>query len=163
MRAVQAGKRAAYTTLFMRYQAAIYGYALRMTRRKELAEEVFQDTFLSVHRARGSFDPRMGSFRSWLYRIATNTLRDRARSAARRPEVEVAEWDGASQSPPESKLMLERALAALPEPLRDAFLLGVVGGLDHNEIATALGITPDNARARLSRARLKLRETLEVA
>lgn len=163
MIAVQAGQQGAFEALFHRYRAAIYGYALRMTRRKEVAEEVFQDTFLAVHRAKGSWNPQAGSFRSWLYRIATNALRDRARATARRPEVESADWDGATSDTPESKLMLERALGALPEPLRDAFLLGVVGGLDHNEIASALGITPDNARARLSRARLKLREILEVA
>ena len=51
----------------------------------------------------------------------------------------------------------------LPENLRDAFLLAAVNGLDHNEIATALDISADNARARVSRARVRLREILEAA
>ncbi|MFZ5478397.1 MAG: RNA polymerase sigma factor [Myxococcota bacterium] len=160
MELVRRGDAAAYTTLFDRYRAPVYGYVLRMVRRREVADEVFQDTFLAVHRARASYASGEGSFRSWLYRIATNAARDRARRTARRPEV-YEEVEVPVREAPGDRLMLERALAELPENLREAFLLGAAFGMDHNEVAAALDITPDNARARLSRARARLREILQ--
>lgn len=159
---VQEGSADAYATLFARHRAPLYGYLLRMTRRGELADEVFQETFLSVHRARATWSGAEGSFRSWLYRIATNALRDAQRRAIRRPEVLGEELDVVTHDAPSDRIALERALGHLPDNLRDAFLLGALHGFDHNEIATALEISPDNARARLSRARARLRELLEV-
>ena len=50
------------------------------------------------------------------------------------------------------RMDLEQAIAALPENLREAFLLGVVEGFDHKEVAAQLDIRPDNVRARISRA-----------
>ena len=79
---VRDGSVVAYTALFDRHRAALYGYALRMAQRPEVAEEVFQDTFLRVFRARATWSSRNASFRSWLYRIATNAVRDRARARA---------------------------------------------------------------------------------
>lgn len=163
MDAVRDGSEDAYATLFERYRAPLYGFSLRMTRQRETADDVFQETFLRVHRARSTWSHHDGTFRSWLYRIAVNTVRDRARAAARRPEVLGEEWEPAQRGAPDDRIALERALAALPDNLRDAFLLGAVAGLDHNEVAEALGVSPDNARARISRARSRLRELLEVS
>jgi RNA polymerase sigma-70 factor, ECF subfamily len=160
MELVQRGDESAFATLFLRHKSPVYGYILRMVRRSELADETFQDTFLSVHRARMTWSRTGGTFRAWLFRIATNAVRDRARRAARRPEVLSDEWELPHREWPTDRIALERALAALPENLRDAFVLGAVQGLDHQELAVALEITPDNARARLSRARVRLRELL---
>lgn len=163
MDSVQQGSADAFATLFARHRAPLYGYLLRMTRRPEVADELFQDAFLSVHRARATWSSADGTFRSWLYRIATNALRDGNRRAARRPEVLGEELEIAGRDAPAERLGLERALGELPDNLRDAFLLGAVQGFDHNEIAAALDITPDNARARVSRARTRLRELLEAS
>ncbi|MBM4366385.1 MAG: sigma-70 family RNA polymerase sigma factor [Deltaproteobacteria bacterium] len=161
MDAVRDGSEDAYGALFERYRAPLYGFSMRMTRHRETADDVFQETFLRVYRARSTWSHQDGSFRSWLFRIAVNTIRDRARAAARRPEVLGDDWEPAYQGAPDDRIALERALAALPDNLRDAFLLGAVAGLDHNEVAGALGVSPDNARARISRARSRLRELLE--
>ncbi len=163
MDAVREGSEAAYGTLFERHRAALYGYALRMTRHPESADDVFQETFLRVHRARATWSSHEGSFRSWLFRIATNTVRDRARQAARRPEVLGDAWEPFFHPHHLQRIELERALGELPESLREAFVLTVVLGMDHNEVAAALSISPDNARARVSRARVRLRELLEVS
>ena len=55
---------------------------------------------------------------------------------------------------------VEAAIASLPDPLREAFLLGPIQGFDHREVAEMIGISPDNARARISRARAALRAVL---
>lgn len=158
---VQQGDADAFTALFERHRAPLYGYVLRMVRRPEVADELFQEAFLSVHRARATWSAHQGSFRSWIYRIATNAVRDRARQSARRPEVLGETWEPGTRVSHIDRLALEQTLGALPENLREAFLLGGVHGMDHQEIAVALGISPDNARARLSRARVRLRELLE--
>jgi RNA polymerase sigma-70 factor (ECF subfamily) len=164
MERVQAGEEAAFAALFSRYRLSLYGYIRRMVHRSEVADELFQDSFLNVHRFRSSWKPGQSSFRAWLYRIATNLIRDKGRAQQRRPELLVD--DPAASIPhadPISKMALERALSQLPENLRDAFLLGALEGLDHHELALALSIEPDNARARLSRARTRLRELLEYS
>ncbi len=163
MDAVREGSEAAYATLFERHRAGLYGYALRMTRQPEAADDVFQESFLRVHRARATWSSHEGSFRSWLYRIATNAVRDRVRAAARRPEVLGEAWEPYVHANHTERLELERALAELPDTLREAFVLTAVLGMDHNEVAAALDISPDNARARVSRARVRLRELLEVS
>lgn len=160
---VQQGSADAFATLFARHRAPLYGYLLRMTQRAEVADEVFQDAFLSVHRARNTWSSGEGTFRSWLYRIANNALRDGRRRTARRPEVLEEGVELVTRDTPAERIALERALLGLPENLRDAFLLASVNGFDHNEIAAALDISPENARARVSRARARLRELLEAA
>jgi RNA polymerase sigma-70 factor (ECF subfamily) len=167
MSLVKTGNTSAFETLFARYKRPLYGYLRRMVSRSELADELFQETFLNVHRFRSSWDIQLGSFRGWLYRIATNLMRDRLRSQGRKPEVLVIEdrpVEGTEAAGDLAlRLELEHALEKLPDTLKDAFYLGAMEGLDHHEVALALSITPDNARARISRARTRLRELLEVA
>lgn len=161
MERVQNGDAAAFRVLFDRYQGRVHSYLLRRTRDREQAAEVYQETFLKVYRARNSWNPER-PFRPWLFGIAANTARDRARRSARRPvEVELHDWQEQSTRPDHAERMaLESAISALPDTLRDAFLLGAVEGFDHREVAAQLDITPANARARVSRARAWLRRYL---
>jgi RNA polymerase sigma-70 factor (ECF subfamily) len=69
---VRAGDEQAFEALLKRYQGKIYRLALSVTKRREDAEEVLQDVFLSVYRQIGSFDGR-SAFGTWLYRICVNT------------------------------------------------------------------------------------------
>lgn len=158
---VQAGDQQAYQTLFERYQAPVWTYLVRRTRDQEAANELFQEAFLKVWRSCDTFKPGQ-RFKPWVYRIATNAARDRYRYDQR--EVETADVDvelGSSQPLSHIELMhLEQAIGELPDAYREAFLLGPVQGMDHNEVADVLGISPANARARISRARNKLRERL---
>ena len=92
-----------------------------------------------------------------------NAAKDHARKVRRLPvEVELSPTlQGEGTRNPVTKMDLEQAISALPENLREAFLLGAVEGFDHNEVAAQLDISPDNARARISRARSRLRKMLE--
>ncbi len=161
MERVQTGDAAAFRVLFDRYQARVHGFLLRRTRDPELAAELYQETFLKVHRARDTWTPGR-PFKPWLFGIAANAARDRARRAARRPvEVALHDWQEESHRPdPAARMSIAAAVGELPEHLREAFLLGTVEGFDHNELADQLSISPANARARVSRARAWLRARL---
>src|SRR5436190_12075880 len=157
---VQEGDGAAYRMLFDRHHERVYGYLVRRVRSPELARDLFQETFLSVHRARHTWTPGR-AFRPWLYGIATNAVRDHFRRTARRPmEVAIERAPTVTHENPVGAMQLERAIGQLPDGLREAFLLGAVEGFDHNEVAEQLGINPDAARARISRARAQLRAVL---
>jgi len=157
---VQEGDGAAYRMLFDRHHERVYGYLVRRVRSPELARDLFQETFLSVHRARHTWTPGR-AFRPWLYGIATNAVRDHFRRTARRPmEVAIERARTVTHENPVGAMQLERAIGQLPDGLREAFLLGAVEGFDHNEVAEQLGINPDAARARISRARAQLRAVL---
>ncbi len=156
----QQGNAAAYEVLFKRHDRAIYGFLLRKTRQPEYASELFQETWLKVHRGRHTY--RQGqAFRPWLYGIALNATRDAGRQASRRVDtVELSIDKPVAAERHADRLTLEQAIDLLPDTLRDAFLLGAVHGLDHREVAEQLNISPDNARARISRARSFLRDHL---
>ena len=159
MASVQQGDATAYRTLFERHHNRLYGYLVRRTRDPQIAADLFQETFLRVHRARHTWKSGR-PFRPWLFGIAVNATKDHARKVRRLPdEVELGQGP-VTRDRPETRIHLETAIAGLPETLREAFLLGVVEGFDHNEVAAQLDITPANARARISRARARLRDQL---
>ena len=158
---VQRNDSDAYEVLFERHHARVYGYLLRRTRSPQIAADLYQETFLRIYRARATWQDGR-PVRPWIFGIAVNATRDHARKVRRLPvEVELSPIHGEARGDhPESRMDLEQAISALPENLREAFLLGTVEGFDHNEVADQLGIRPDNARARISRARAQLRKLL---
>jgi len=162
MERVVSGDAAAYRALFERHGDRVYGYLSRLSGDAERGADLTQETFLRVWRSRSTWTPGR-PVRPWIFGIAANAARDAARARGRRPEeVELGPHHAPSHSPAAGQGRdLERALAALPDPLREAFLLAVVEGLDHNELGHQLQISPDNARARVSRARAALRRALD--
>jgi RNA polymerase sigma-70 factor (ECF subfamily) len=161
MMRVQQGDSEAYKVLFERHQGRVYGYLLRRTRSPEIAADLYQETFLRLYRARNTWQ-KGRPVRPWLFGIAVNAAKDHARKVRRLPvEVELSPTlQGEGIRNPVTKMDLEQAIAGLPDHMRDAFLLGAVEGFDHNEVAAQLDISPDNARARISRARAQLRKML---
>jgi len=160
MQRVQQNDTAAYEMLFERHRSGSYGFLLRKVRDRELASDLFQETWLRVHRGRRTYRPGQ-NFKPWLFGIALNTARDAGRKRSRELEtVELRVDKPSPRSDHAGRMTLETAIGKLPETLRDAFLLGAVHGLDHNEVAARLDISPANARARISRARKLLREQL---
>lgn len=157
---VQQGDRQAFEALFERWKDPIWSFLARRTGDPEIASDLYQEVFLRVWRSASTWRPGE-RFRPWIYRIAANVGRDRFRRSTR--EISTVEIDperGGSFTDPLASVDVERALTRIPEALREAFLLGALSGLDHNEVAAALGITPANARARISRARVALRQIL---
>jgi RNA polymerase sigma factor (sigma-70 family) len=162
MERLQRGDPRAFDALHARYRAGVWSFLRRHCQDEPTARELYQDTFFKVWRGAATWRPG-NAVRPWLYRIAANAARDAHRARGRQVTLLDLDPDDVGRgvgSDPVDAVALSRAIEQLPVPLREAFLLGAVHGLDHQELAVALDVTPDNARARLSRARARLRALL---
>jgi RNA polymerase sigma-70 factor (ECF subfamily) len=174
------GDFAAFETLVSKYERRIFNLARRILNQQHDAEEVVQQTFLSVIEHLKGFR-QQSSFYTWLTRIATNHAlalmrRESVRSAVPladdRPDEGysdiphpqfIAQWRETPEeiaSRRETRALVSEALDELDEKYRLVFLLRDVEGLSTAETAEALGISQSNVKVRLLRARLMLRERL---
>ncbi|MBE2248659.1 MAG: RNA polymerase sigma factor [Myxococcus sp.] len=166
-----AGDRGAYDALVARWRGPLYRFARRLLHDDAAAEDVLQDTFLTVHRRLADWRAE-GSFKSWLFSIARNQvlmLRRRrvGEPATHEPLESLAELGAAAgwgqvMSPHalterlEQHTQLEQALASLDDEAREVLLLRDVEGLSGEDTAQALGLTLPAMKSRLHRARLRL-------
>jgi RNA polymerase sigma-70 factor (ECF subfamily) len=164
------GDRRAFDLVYDRYRSRLAGFLLRLTRRRDLAEELLQETWirLATHAPRLADDTR---FAPWLFTVARNLFRSQRRYSLDAlfegrlggPSVEAIErtspFDLASAS--ELERRLELALARLPTKYREVLLLVAVERLDPADAAGALGLRPDALRQRLARARGMIAKELE--
>ena len=163
------GDAAAFEEVYRTHSSRLYGLILRMVGNPTDAEDLLQEVFLAAHRKLDGFrgDSALGT---WLYRLATNHVLDHLRSrAARTGQVTDAFDEDPVLPDPGSRaiaertvahLDLERALAQLPPGCRAAFLLHDVEGLEHREVADALGIAEGTSKSQVHKARLRLRALL---
>jgi RNA polymerase sigma-70 factor, ECF subfamily len=178
LRAVVNGEAGAFDQFVDRFGNRLYAFGLRMCGQREDAEDVFQDTLISVFQKLQTLrEP--GALTTWLYRIVANaclTKRRRSRFAPERelsldallPDGEVL--DGPilpDDHGPESELYrrelseaLEEGVRDLPPDFRIVWLMRDVEGLSTEETAEALGISIPSAKMRLHRARMALRRQL---
>ena len=151
--------------LFRTYNAALVRYLTRRLGDRDWAEEVAQETFVRALR-QGSIQNE----RAWLFAVATNLVRDEARKDMRRRKhlALLAEQERDTMvEPQETTLeraqeaaMARKAVDALAERDRLALLMREEG-LDYNEIAEALELSPGSVGTTLSRARRRLVESYE--
>lgn len=156
------GDVGAFEFLYQRSAGRVYAICVRMTGDSQRARELTHDAFvrawerLSTFRGDAAFD-------TWMHRIAVNVVLGDQRSERRRTARMVAsedepdaEREAAFGRPPEdveTKLDLERAIAALPPRAREVFVLHDVEGYRHEEIADRLDLQSSSVRAQLHRAR----------
>lgn len=165
VRRAQAGEIVAFEQLYRRHVALIHAVCRRMSPSVARAEELTQDVFIRAWRNLASFRHE-SAFATWLTRLAVNVvLSERRRLSRREGHEEAAEdLEGlAGPTPaahPGAAIDLEKAIAALPPGARTVLLLHDVQGLDHAEIAAALGVAVGTSKAQLHRARKLLREVL---
>jgi RNA polymerase sigma-70 factor, ECF subfamily len=149
-----------------RHEREIMRFLLRMTRDQNDALDLFQETWLRAYRAYPQLDSEEG-LRPWLYRIATNLCRNRARDNMRRARV-ISNGDDptdgdyrAASSPPsgghEAMIHLRRAIAGLPSKQGQALVMRKFAGLEYEEIGAALECSADSARASVYQALKKLK------
>jgi RNA polymerase sigma-70 factor (ECF subfamily) len=164
----QGGNLFAFEEVVRRYQRRVYGVAMRIVRRHDVADDVTQETFLRAHQKLQSFDATR-PFGPWICRIAANLAISHVRSPRAREEElgeGPAEEPSAAGSPldavleEEARERLAAALAALPPEQRAVFVLRSVEEMSYREIAGTLEIPVGSVMSRLSRARDKLRAAL---
>ena len=163
------GDLAAFEELYRQHAGRLYSVACRMVGNPSDAEDLLQEIFLAAHRKLDSFRGE-SALGTWLYRLATNLCLDHLRSKTARSgqltsalddERELA--DAGSRALADQALTrmdLERALAQLPEGCRAAFVLHDIEGLEHREVAEALGIAEGTSKSQVHKARLRLRAFL---
>jgi RNA polymerase sigma-70 factor (ECF subfamily) len=174
--AAKQGDIAAFEQLVKRHTALIFRVAMHILNSREDAEEVVQDAFLKAFQHLPGFEER-SRFSTWLTRITVNAALMKLRSLRRATTVStdeehddgtavgerLADWRPNPEqlySRTELREILQRALAALPYSYRVVFLLRDVEGVSIADTAGMLGLSVPNVKARLFRARLKLREYL---
>jgi RNA polymerase sigma-70 factor (ECF subfamily) len=178
VRQAGAGDFAAFDTLVTRYEERIYTLARRIVHEPHDAEEVVQETFLSVLEHLPAYRGE-ALFRNWILRIATNAALKQLRKkrGLRTLSLDAADEDDGPLPHPEYiapwqedpaqlarqhevRALLEGALSQLDEKHRLVFILRDVEELSIEETAGALGISQANVKIRLMRARLMLCEKL---
>jgi len=183
---LQAGQADLFGELVRRYERELYGYLRRYLGRDDLAEDVFQNTFLAVFRKIHHYQPGRAA-RPWLYTIATNQAIDATRRRSRRVDARadailpggVGDEDGgrplleilrdpdagpvAQAELAELRGLVREAVDELPDLLRQVILLAYFQGLRYQEIAEALDIPLGTVKSRLHAAVAKLCEAWQGA
>jgi RNA polymerase sigma-70 factor (ECF subfamily) len=161
MAAYAAGDERAFDELFRRYAPLLERAMLRRLSNDGDAQDLVQQTFLQLHRARLDFDTAR-RFRPWLFTIAFNLQRELSRSRARRPtsplDVDVA---SPSTGPSAEVEDVRRALATLPEQTREVITLHWLEGLAFADVAALVGASEGAVKVRAHRGYLALRKFFE--
>jgi len=168
-----AGDEESFTALYRRRQGSVYRFALQMSGRSSVAEEVTQEVFLAMIREAGRFDPGRGSLMAYLYGIARNHVlrcleRDRLYvSMAEEPEGESARWTAKEDTlgdltRGETIESVRQAVLALPPNFREVVLLCDLHEMSYADAAAALDCAVGTVRSRLHRARGMLLEKMKA-
>lgn len=170
------GDAGAFDELYRRHKGGLYRYLVRQCRDTGVAEELFQDIWMNLIRARQSYTVT-AKFTTYLYRLAHNRFIDHYRKHGQTvihsfddeagPALD--EPTAASEAQPEARYeskqlagQLLAMLEALPEAQREAFVLQHEAGMSVEEIAAATGVTREAAKSRLRYALAKLRQGMRA-
>ena len=165
--AARKGDMKAFERLYRLHSGKVMGLCLRMTRRRDAAEDCVQQTFIRAWRSLAAFEGR-SAFGTWLHRIAVNEVLTHERNHGTRAESDDDAVADAQDTPVESNrdydagevMDVERALATLPPGSRHVVVLQTVYGYSHEEVAEMLGIAVGTCKAQLHRGRRLLRERM---
>jgi RNA polymerase sigma-70 factor (ECF subfamily) len=173
----------AFEVLVERYQHRLVGVLAHLVGRSEEAEDLAQEVFLRIYRARKGYRPR-AKFSTWLFTIANNLALNHLRGKGRNPTVALGAGGGDSSASLETRPVGERALSRdgtpsaqmrqveLADVVRDALnglgedqkmavLLNKFEDMSYAEIAAVMGRSEAAVKSLLARARNHLREQLE--
>jgi RNA polymerase sigma-70 factor, ECF subfamily len=164
---IRRGDLDAFACLVQHFQGPIVNFLYRLTGDSEVARDLAQDTFVQAYKKLITSCPTL-SFKSWLYRIATNNalqyLRRKARIAfvpldesRKTTTAEDAAQKGAAAA------AVQEALLRVPERMRVCMVLHFVDGFKHREIANMLGISEDAVRMRVARGSEEFRRAYRAS
>lgn len=147
----------AFETLLDRHQREIMSYILRSLGDRDLAQDVFQETFLRAFRAYGRL-PTEANHRAWLYKIASNACHDAHRQRARSPlPLDESVPDRLDSSTHVLAQEVAAFVRSLPARQRQSVVLRKFQGMDYDEIAAVLGCSAEAARANVYQGLRKVR------
>lgn len=171
MLAYQKGDQNAFHRIYNRNKRKIYTWAFRMLRNEHSAEEISQEVFLRVSRAKDSYKPE-AKFTTWVYTITSRLVFNEIRRKKRHPEKEMediqwqqvadisSDWMNRMETT-QRKQMMERALEKIPERQRAALMLRYMDDMSHEQISSALGLTVQAVKSLLHRGLQSLTTILE--
>jgi RNA polymerase sigma-70 factor (ECF subfamily) len=172
-----AGDEAAFDALYRLLSPRLYAFCLRLTRRRSEADDLFQETFLKIHRSRATYVPHAVALH-WAFAVCRSVYLDRLRYRKRRPEdvaeteeglaafsQQASEGDSPEAHAQARQLMevVSRVLDGLPENQRSAYVLIREEGMSVAEAAAVLGTTPTATKLRAFRAYEAIRAALVAA
>lgn len=159
----------AFEEIIQRHEREIMRYLLRVSGNREDAADLFQETWLRAYRAYPRLDSESG-IRPWLYAIATNLWRNRARDSARRARVVLPDTEALPaadtignnhrfdhENEGYAAVHMRELISDLPTKQQQALHLRYFAGLGYAAIANAMGCSEDSARANVSQAMKKLK------
>ena len=167
----------AFESLIAPYTNQLLTHAFRLLKNREDAEEALQDTYLKTYNSIKTFEG-ISSFKTWLYKILTNTCLDMLRKQKRQPvttNIHATDENGEHEInipddtySPEihaqrsaAHIALEKALESLNEEHRIVVMMRDIEGLSYEEIATATGQNVGTVKSRINRARSQLKKLLQ--
>jgi RNA polymerase sigma-70 factor (ECF subfamily) len=162
------GDRYALRAIYERERRWLMAVALRITRRREVAEEALHDAFVQIWRRAATFDATLGSARGWIYTVvrhrALNAVRATARVVEMDDETLAAVVDARSAWRSREREVdagaLAECLERLDEQKRACVVLAFVDGYTHEELARRLGAPLGTVKSWIRRALLALKECL---
>lgn len=177
---VSAGDNAAFEQLVLRYQDRLVSFFFHLIHDRTACEDLAQEAFLRVYRSRERYEPT-ARFSTWLFRIAHNLASNQKRGAARRREIPLGVHSGDDDfRQPEQYLadksaliptrqfdsveirnVVRNAVEELTEGQRTAVILHKFEEMSYEEIGEIMGLGAVAVKSLLSRARSKLKESLE--
>ena len=169
LRRCAGGDRAALRLIYDREAAAMIGIAMRILRRRDLAEEAVHDAFVRIWQKASSFDAERGEARSWLYAVLRHRALNILRGEKRTDQVEDFDalgLESEAESPEAcvARLSDAKALRACLERLeparRNAIVLAYVQGLTHGELAGRLGVPLGTIKSWIRRSLASLKECM---
>jgi RNA polymerase sigma-70 factor (ECF subfamily) len=162
----QSGDPAAFAALVRHWQQPIARFLFHLVGHKELVQDLSQEVFLRAFLAAPRYREQ-GEFSAWLYRIALNVARDRARRI-RLNVQSMTEVPGADLSPgerceqQETSALVSRAIAELPEHLRVVLILRHYENMNFEQMSRMLGTPASTLKSRFAAALERLRDRLRV-
>jgi RNA polymerase sigma-70 factor (ECF subfamily) len=162
------GDVAAFEILYRRHNDSLYRYLLRLSLNRDTAEDIFQEVWGKIIKARHRYRPT-AKFTTFLYRVAHNCFIDYVRSNKRHmvvsgidPECSPDPGDAPDLEAEKSlaRQRLDVALGTIPDEQRDAFLLHEEAGLSIDTIAQVTGVNRETVKSRLRYATKKLKAAL---
>ena len=155
--------QSAFEELYLKARTPVYGFALSVLKNTHDAEDVLQETFVSIHHGAKSYAPA-GKPMAWIMTIAKNHCMRKFREYKNRSDLPEEDWEryleSADRVTPEDKMVIEQVMNGLSDEERQIVVLHALSGFKHREIARMLELPLATVLSKYHRALKKLKSHL---